>query len=363
VDTPLFRHAIYRGATCEENLARIRALGFPVLPAATAARHILGGVRRGRRSFAFPLHAKMIAWLAPRCPAAVAPIHRMVLSQFRGGAGPSVRPRRPGPPATAFAGRTALVTGAASGIGRALVAGLLAHGARVHAIDIDAPALESLAAAHPGAALTNHVLDVTDWDAVGRGVAAAIEADEAIDYLFNNAGVTLLGEAHKVPFDRWRWLLDVNVAGVIAGTAHVYPHMVRRGGGHIVNTASIAGVTGYPTAAAYTMSKAAVLELTRSLRAEARTFGVRVSAACPGYVDTGIFTQDRTVGAQLATVIRDLPASMMSPEAAAAAILDGVARGRHPIVFPLGARLLWHAAKWVPALIRPLHQRLLATFR
>ena len=95
--------------------------------------------------------------------------------------------------------------------------------------------------------------------------------------------------------------------GVVHGILPVYPIMIRQQGGHIINTASIAGVTGYATAAAYTASKAAVLELTRSLRSEARCYGVKVSVACPGYVDSGIFVQDRIVGADRDDVIKDLP--------------------------------------------------------
>ena len=206
------------------------------------------------------------------------------------------------------------------------------------------------------------VLDVTD--AVGYGEAVAgIECDEAsIDFLFNNAGVTLLAEAHKLEFARWKWLLDINVMGVVNGIRYVYPLMIRQGGGHIVNTASIAGSTGYATAAAYTTSKACIIELSRSLRAEARTYGVRVSVACPGYVSTNIFTQERVLGADLAAVMDDLPVKMMSPSQAAEALLRGVASGRQTIVFPLSAKVLWHVSHWAPSMLGPIQQRLLRPF-
>jgi NADP-dependent 3-hydroxy acid dehydrogenase YdfG len=263
----------------------------------------------------------------------------------------------------AFEGRVAIVTGAGSGIGLAMARQLAAAGARVHALDRDQGIRAALAAGPGDGGPVAHLLDVTDAAAFGRLVEQIVAAEGGIDFLFNNAGVTLLGEAHKLPFARWRWLLDVNVMGVVHGIAHVYPRMVARGCGQIVNTASIAGVTGYPTAAAYTMSKACILELTRSLRAEARDLGVQVSAACPGYVRTNIFSQERTVGANVTEVLNDLPAPMMDPGVAAAAILRGTARGRATIIFPFSSRLLCLIAVWCPGLLRPLHARLFAQFR
>ncbi len=262
----------------------------------------------------------------------------------------------------AFKDRVAVVTGAGSGIGLGMTRHLFASGARIHAVDFDPEAPARMEHEFGRERVTVHTLDVSDATAFGQMVAKVIELDGCIDFLFNNAGVTLLAEAHRAPFKRWKWLLDINVMGVVHGVAHVYPLMVERGSGHIVNTASIAGITGYPTAAAYTMSKACVLELSRSLREEARDFGVKVSVACPGYVRTGIFTQDRTVGADLEEVIKDLPAGMMDPSDAAVRILHGTARGRETIVFPFSARLLWKIACWFPVLLAPIHARLLRKF-
>jgi NADP-dependent 3-hydroxy acid dehydrogenase YdfG len=260
-----------------------------------------------------------------------------------------------------YRGKVALVTGAGSGIGLALTEGLAAAGARVYAIECEQEALVRCEAA--AGTVVGCRLDVTEWEAYQELVRVILEEEGAIDHLFNNAGVTLLGEAHKVEFERWKWLLDTNVMGVVNGIALVYPGMAERGGGHIVNTASIAGGTGYATAAAYTASKACVLEITRSLRAEARGLGVRVSAACPGYVRTGIFRQERTVGADVEEVMDDFPTGMLEPDEAGVRILTGVARGRETIVFPLSARFFWALAAWAPALLRPVQRRLLRQFR
>lgn len=263
-----------------------------------------------------------------------------------------------------FGGRTVILTGAASGIGRALANLLSRCGASVHAFDLNAEGLAELTkeCVGPGVIYTKSV-DVRDIDSFRLAVADVIEISGSIDYLFNNAGVTLLGEAQNLPFDRWKWLLDINLMGVVNGTHLVYPHMIARGSGHIVNTASIAGATGYATAAAYTASKAAVLEFSRSLRSEAKAYGVKISVACPGYVNSGIFAADRIVGADRDAMIRDLPVKMMTPEAAASGFLKGVVKQKKTIVFPLSAKFLWHLSHWAPSLTSPFHKRFLRVFQ
>lgn len=172
-----------------------------------------------------------------------------------------------------------------------------------------------------------------------------------------------MGEAQNIPFERWKWLLDINLMGMIHGTHAVYPIMVAQGSGRIVNTASIAGATGYATAAAYTASKAAILEFSRSLMAEAKGYGVQITVACPGYVDSGIFTQDRIIGADRSKMIRDLPVKMMTPEEAAKKMLAGVVRGKATVVFPFSARFLWHLSRWAPSLTTPFQKRFLRVFK
>lgn len=263
-----------------------------------------------------------------------------------------------------FGKRTAIVTGAASGIGRSLCGLLSAAGATVHALDSNDEGLLSLAkrCSGPGAI---HVatLDVRDREAYTRVIEGILKVSGSIDFLFNNAGVTQIGEAQNIPFERWKWVLDINLMGVINGTHLIYPIMIAQGGGCIVNTSSVAGATGYATAAAYTASKAAVLEFTRSLRAEAKIYGVRVSTACPGYVNSGIFTQDRVVGANCDAMIRDLPVKMMTPEVAALGVIKGVIARKNTIVFPFSARVLWAMACWTPSLIAPFQERFLRVFQ
>lgn len=263
-----------------------------------------------------------------------------------------------------FEGKTVILTGAASGIGRAIALQLTTAGAKVHAWDVNTEGLEELKILCDGVGeLHTATVDVADCDAVKSAVDGISRDGDSIDYLFNNAGVTLLGEAQNIAFDRWKWLLDINLMGVIHGTHAVYPIMIAQGHGHIINTSSIAGATGYATAAAYTASKAAVMEFSSSLRAEAKGYGVKVTVACPGYVDSGIFTQDRIIGAQRAEMIRDLPVKMMMPDEAAKGLLAGVVRGKNTVVFPASARFLWHLSHWAPSLTTPFQKRFLRVFK
>lgn len=263
-----------------------------------------------------------------------------------------------------FGGKTVIVTGAASGIGRALSIALVSSGATVHALDFDEVGLKSLVAEAPQPGVI-HIsrIDVSDRLAFSKVIDKVREISDSIDYLFNNAGVTQLGEAQNIPFARWKWLMDINLMGVIHGIQLVYPLMIAQGGGHIINTASVAGATGYATAAAYAGSKSAVLELTRSLRVEARSYGVKVSVACPGYVSSGIFTPDRIVGANCDAMIRDLPVAMMTPQQAAIGFLKGVIAGKDTIVFPFTARLFWSMSCWTPSLIGIYQRRFLRVFK
>lgn len=263
-----------------------------------------------------------------------------------------------------FKGKTAVLTGAASGIGRSVALLLARSGARVHALDANEEGLAALVREEhvPGAihAVTLDVRDRARYEEVIRGIS---DGSEAFDFLFNNAGITQLGESQNIPFEDWKRLLDINLMGVIHGCHLVYPIMIRQGFGHIVNTASVAGSTGYATAAAYAASKAAILELSRSLGAEARAYGVRVSAVCPGYVDSGIFAQKHIFGAKREDIIKGFPVKMMPPDKAAECLLRGVMRRSNMIVFPFTAKVLYALSTWAPSLIDPLHGKLLNVFK
>jgi len=192
-------------------------------------------------------------------------------------------------------GKTAFVTGGGSGLGRAAAERFAAEGATVVAADVDYEgAVETVEGLDGRGEAVAHELDVRDVDAFRDAVDATAE-DHGLDVLLNNAGVshepTAMEELDGAELDR---LIDVNVKGVWNGCAVALPHMKAQGSGAIVNTASLAGVIGSPGLSGYSMTKGAVVNLTRAVAAEAGPEGVRVNAVCPGVTETPMPKRDRT---------------------------------------------------------------------
>jgi NAD(P)-dependent dehydrogenase (short-subunit alcohol dehydrogenase family) len=188
-------------------------------------------------------------------------------------------------PAQPLAGASALVTGGASGIGQAVALALAAAGARVHVADLADGGGRATAAVTGGLALPT---DVTDPRAVEAAVDAVVAADGAIDVLVNNAGTCDNTASLEVLDEEWRRVFALNVDAVFWGCRAAGRHMVARGSGAIVNTASMsARIVNRPLPqASYNASKAAVVQLTRSLAAEWAPHGVRVNSVSPGYTAT-----------------------------------------------------------------------------
>ena len=190
-----------------------------------------------------------------------------------------------------FSGKVCVITGAAGGIGRAVAVRLASEGARLVLVDLDPTTLAaSQDAAHEagGEAITV-AADVTRAADVDRYVRTATEAFGGIDRFFNNAGI--LGSVAPLveyPEDTFDRVIAVNVKGVWLGLKMVGPAIIARGGGAIVNTASIAGLRGSPGLVAYTASKHAVVGLTRTAAIELVRGGVRVNAVCPAPIDTAM---------------------------------------------------------------------------
>ena len=196
-------------------------------------------------------------------------------------------------------GKTAYVSGAASGIGFGVASALAQAGANVAMVDIRAEALEEARARvhNLGAHVETYVSDVSDA-ALLEETAAAIEAQfGAIHIVCNNAGVSMLGvRLEEIPRSDWDWVIDVNIKGVINGLRTFVPRMRRHGeGGHIVNTASIAGLQVNPNfrTGAYAMTKYAVVALSEALEQELAGSEIGVSVLCPAAVDTGIHLSAR----------------------------------------------------------------------
>jgi 2-hydroxycyclohexanecarboxyl-CoA dehydrogenase len=180
-------------------------------------------------------------------------------------------------------GRTALVTGGASGIGAATCRRLAAEGARVAVCDVNLEAAREVAGEVDGQAFG---MDVTDRDAVRDGVSAAESALGPAALLVNNAGTDEFGFFQNTDEDLWRRVLDVNLLGVMRTTRELLPRMVERGGGRIVNVASEAGRVGSNGSAAYSAAKGGVIAFSKAIAREAARFGVLCNAVAPGPIDT-----------------------------------------------------------------------------
>jgi NADP-dependent 3-hydroxy acid dehydrogenase YdfG len=178
-----------------------------------------------------------------------------------------------------FAGRQAIVTGAGSGIGAALCRALVSAGVTVACTDIDGDAAERTAAAL-GANARPARLDVTDAAAVQATVDEVVDRAGRVDLMFNNAGIVWGGDTELLALDQWNAIIDVNIRGVVHGVTAAYPVMVRRGHGHIINTASMAGLTAAGQITSYVTTKHAVVGLSLALRSEAVSRGVGVLVWC-----------------------------------------------------------------------------------
>jgi NAD(P)-dependent dehydrogenase (short-subunit alcohol dehydrogenase family) len=244
--------------------------------------------------------------------------------------------------------KVAIVTGGASGIGEALCLELARRGARVIVADIDGDGARRVAAAIARASgqASAYTVDVSREPDVRHLVEQTVGTHGRLDYLFNNAGIVIEGDARDLTVDHWRRVLDVDLYGVLYGMLAAYPIMARQGFGHIVNTASAGAFFPDPGNAPYCTAKHALIGLSLSLRLEGTDLGVRVSAACPGYVRTNIFENASVVNMPARAALHGrareqaagLPRRMMTADQAAQVILDGVARNKPVILFPAGIR-------------------------
>lgn len=256
---------------------------------------------------------------------------------------------------TRFEGAIAIVTGGGSGIGEALAAGLTARGARVIVADIDGARAEAVLGR--GDAIEAVPLDVTNEKALTAFVDAVAARHGRLDYLFNNAGISVTGDARDLELDHWRRVLDVNLMGVLYGTHAAYRIMAKQGSGHIVNIASLAGLIPFPTNVPYATSKHAVVGLSLSLRSEGEALGVKVSAVCPGFIQSNIFKATPFINVEREPILAALPFKPLDTELAAARMLDGVARNRAIISFPGYARVLWRLYRLWPGFLAPLNRK------
>lgn len=264
-----------------------------------------------------------------------------------------------------WAGRTAIVTGGGSGIGAALCRALVRAGAHVVVADIDLAAARRVAdevtttrtfpadrPATPGSARAAS-LDVTDPGAVAALVREVVAEHGGLDMMFANAGITWGGNTELLSLEQWDAIIDVNIRGVVHCVHAAYPHMIERGSGALVLTASMGGLCPAGLITSYAMTKHAVVGLGLSLRAEAAGHGVGVTVVCPAAVDTAILDKGEVGGFDGRHFYLDGQGVRrpLDPDVLARSVLDGVAADRALVVEPARARAQWHLQRLAPGLM------------
>jgi NAD(P)-dependent dehydrogenase (short-subunit alcohol dehydrogenase family) len=260
--------------------------------------------------------------------------------------------------------KIAVVTGGGSGIGRAICAYLAERGVHVVAADRNLEAADETVVLIrlAGGSAESRQVDVADPREVESLVEGAASRHGRIDYLFNNAGISINGEFQDHTMEHLQSVMKVNFWGTIYGCRSVYPIMKQQGFGHIVNTASLAGLIPGGLTSIYSASKHAVVGFSLTLRAEARQYGIKVSALCPGYMRTNIQKTTENVSAFMnSEKNKQMNAEMKfpAPEDCIDRMMRGVRRNRGIIVVPVQHKIYWWLHRAAPEFIPNMFNRII----
>jgi len=266
-----------------------------------------------------------------------------------------------------FEDKVAAITGAGSGIGRALAMALGAQGCHLALSDVNEAGLEETLrqTAGLGVRVTSQLVDVADREGVYAWADQVASEHGKVNLIFNNAGVAVASTVEKVSYADFEWLMGVNFWGVVYGTKAFLPHLKASGEGHVVNISSVFGLAGMPSQSAYNAAKFAVRGFTESLRQELDMLGYGVSATSvhPGGIKTGIAKaarmndsiSDLGLGAaDAATRAKFEDAFITTPEKAAESILNGVQADQRRILVGPDARVY----DWLVRLLPTAYQRI-----
>lgn len=251
--------------------------------------------------------------------------------------------------------RVAAITGAGSGIGRALAAALAEEGAELALSDIDEAGLaETARLCAKSPKVSTQRLDVTDKDAVFAWADAVVKDHGRANLIFNNAGVALAGSLKRTKLEDFHWLMNINFWGVIHGTYAFLPHLERSGAGHVVNISSVFGIIACPMNGVYNASKFAVRGFTEALRMELELEGlpIGVTSVHPGGINTNIAKSTRVStesGLTAERVQREFKRfARTSPEECAATILAAVKKNKPRVLVGVDAHLIDRAQRSAP---------------
>ena len=269
-----------------------------------------------------------------------------------------------------FSGKVAAVTGAGSGIGRALALALAREGCHLALSDVNTEGLAETAeqCGGQGVTVTTAGVDVSDRQAIHKWADNVVREHGRVNLIINNAGVAHAGSVEASSYDDYDWILDINLRGVLYGTKAFLPHLKQaKDGGHIVNISSIFGLFSQPGMSAYNMTKFAVRGFTESLRQELDLEGANVSATCvhPGGIKTNIARSarmDSSVSDLLGSSADQAQASFeklfrTTADQAATAILKGVRQNRRRVLIGPDA----HAVDWMQRALPTGYQSLVTT--
>jgi 2-hydroxycyclohexanecarboxyl-CoA dehydrogenase len=260
-------------------------------------------------------------------------------------------------------GATALVTGAGSGIGRATAIALAREGAKVLSVDIDEGRAKATADGCGGFAFS---CDVVEREAV-KELAERVSAEHgALGVLVNNAGVGMSGGLLEMADGDWEWIRGINLDGVVNCSRAFVPAMLEAGRGHVVNISSLLGYVPSAMTPAYCATKAAVLMLSRSVRADWGRHGVGVTAVCPGLINTSILEGTRFAGVPDPERARELAQRGFSrghsPELVARSIIGAIKRNRAVVPVGAEAEMAWFLQRVLPLRVTSLMARPVPAF-
>ena len=254
--------------------------------------------------------------------------------------------------ASRFPGKRAFITGAGSGLGLAVSNALARDGWSLGLFDRN---LERLTAVEgelssAGVRVLAYPGDVTHADELTVAVNTFAATCNGLDIMINNAGVAVSGNVMDITLDDWRWIVDINLMGVVHGCRAAIPHLQRNNSGLMINIASAAAFASAPQMATYNATKAAVVSLSETLVNELRSSRTQVSVAMPSFFRSNLLESLRGDPATRASAERFMNASGYGAEEAAHDILKMAGAGKLYIVVPASARALWRLKRWMPGL-------------